>query len=493
MELNTKLPVPIFNVLKYLIIALAIDGAVRSALDGFEHFRRRFSLHRGFSVPFGSARIDRYNLLYQISFRRFSSIVLLLVTLAAYSVEIGLEFATDSKATHFPIAGTVTRLASTPGVCSLHTIIYRTNANRFARLAEECVVLEDGKYRLYRPIWITTPEDSFRPLCEPTPGNLLYETAEVYQSLQGNTPQAARQVHQLTRTMRAHSYKSNGDEQRAFIAMQITSNDVVQQFPYRTSDTERFISAVFIKRLANTAVKCIGTVYGRHGEGMMRVRMLACVNGFTENSILAYAQGTGLVEMDVKDINASWSTVVAVESRRSVYHFGRGLVAEQLQNNALSYATFLAMSRPQDKINVNKYAVAYRNCKQLSVPSRIRKSWVENIPVSRSEPRITATVEVWAIIVLVCWVLLVTVLRVVLHRVANHKGMPNRLFGEQQLVCLWVQEKEREELNGEQYDDSVAQCKRAFLFAEKGELNDRITASRHPRHLKRDRRKSASP
>ncbi|PXF41901.1 hypothetical protein BWQ96_08353 [Gracilariopsis chorda] len=492
MELNTNLPVPIFNVLKYLFITLAIDGVVRSGLDGFEHFRRRLSLHRGYSVHFESTRIDRYNLLHQISFCRFSSLVLLFITLAAYAVEIGLEFATDSKATRFPIAGTVRRLNYTRGVCSLDTIIYRTNANQFARLAEECIVLEDNKYRLYRPIWITSPEDSAQPLCEPTPGNLLYESGEVYESLHGKGAQAARELDQLIRTMRAHSYKSNGDVNRSFISMQITSKDIVGKFPYRMRDTEYFTSAVFIKLLGKTGVKCIGTVYGRHGEGMMRVMMLACTNGFTENGTLSYAQGTGLVEMDVGDVDGNWSTIIAVESRRFVYQFARGVVGEQFQTNAVAYAAFLAVSRAEDKINVNKYAIAYRNCKQLSVPSRNPESWVESIPFYRSEPRITATVELWAIIVLVCWLVVVTAARILLHAVANHKGMPNRLLGEQQMVCRWVEEKEREKLSGEG-NDSIEPCKRGYLSVENGDFKDCITATKRPRNIIRDRRKSFSP
>ncbi|PXF41902.1 hypothetical protein BWQ96_08354 [Gracilariopsis chorda] len=487
MELHTSLPVPVFNVLKYLLIALATDGVVRNGLDSFEHFRRRLSFYRGYSVQFETTRIDRYNVLHRISFRDFLSLFLLFITLAAYGVEISLEFATDSRAVRFRIAGNVRRLNFTRGVCSLDTILYQENANRFARLAEECVVLENGMYRLYRPIWIISPEKTPQPLCEPTSENLLYESKEVYHALEGKGEQAKREIKELLRTMSLHSYKSNGDAKRAVISMRITSKDVVGKFVHEDADALPIISAAFIKRLSKTGVKCFGTVRGRHGEGMMRLAMLACTNGFTENSTMSYAEGTGLVEIDVEDIDKEWSTIIAVDNRRSLYQFARKVVRERLENNAVAFAVFLAESRAQDKINVNKYAIAYRNCRKLSVPSRNPESWIENVPISNSELRTTATVKLWAIVTLVCWLVVVTAARILLHAVANHRGMPNRLFGEQQIVCLWVEEKDREN------HDCIEKCRRAYLSVETGYFKDHITATRQPKDIIRDRRKRFSP
>ncbi|CAN8065585.1 unnamed protein product [Agarophyton chilense] len=492
MTIETSLPVPVFNVIKYLLLTFSIDVLVRGGLDSFEHFRRRLFLYYGLSVDFGNRRIDRYNLIHRFRTRNIGPPVLLtLLTVAAYAVEISLEFSSDSRMGRIPIAGKVTRLNFTRGICSLDSIIYRTNANRFARLAEECIIHENGIYRLYRPIWTTSPEDSFRPLCEPTLSNLVYETTDVYETLQGKGKKAQQENEQLSHTMRAHSYKSNGDEERSFVTMRITSKDIVGSFPYSFASDD-FTSSVFIKRLGDSKVKCFGTVYGRHGEGMMRVMMLGCTNGFTENSTLSYAQGTGVVELDVEDIEKNWIALIAVESRRNVYRFAKGVIDYNPETNPIAYAAFLAISRAQEKINVNKYAIAYRNCDRLSLPSRNADTWEETVEASSSIPRNTATIEQWAIILVICWVVFVTAFRFALHLLADRKGMPKRLYGEKDIVSLWTYEKERESL-AECRDGCPKRSKNGYLSVHIGSVCDYITATKNEGNILRDRRKSFAP
>ncbi|KAI0563324.1 hypothetical protein FGB62_42g310 [Gracilaria domingensis] len=295
--------------------------------------------------------------------------------------------------------------------------------------------------------------------------------------------------------MKAHSYKSHGDEERSFVTVNITSRDVLGKFPYYFN-SDHFTTAVFIHRLEDSAIKCFGSVYGRHGEGMMRVMMIACTNGFTSNSSLAYAQGTGLVEMDVEEIDKEWSALVAVESRRELHRFGRGVIEERLQTNFVAYAVFLALVRAQEKTNVNKYAMAYRNCEKVSLPSRDGGEWKEVIESKESFPRIVATVQLWAIILVACWVVVVTAARFFVHAWADGKGMPKRLIGEQEMVCLWLQEKDREkapEVDDDDGVDVVQRCKEGFLSVEEGRLHDTITATKRARDVERDRTKSFAP
>ncbi|PXF46061.1 hypothetical protein BWQ96_04161 [Gracilariopsis chorda] len=493
MELNTNLAVPIFNVLKYLFITIAIDGIVRNGLDSFEHFQRRWSLYRGYSVTFQATRIDRYNLLQQISKKHFSlSITLVILTLAAYAVEIGLEFATNSRSTRVPIAGKVTRLNYTENICGLDTIIYPGNIERLINLADKCIIFENEMYRLYRPIWITNPEVPFQPLCEPTPGNLLAESMEVYDSLEGKGEEAALEIEKLRRIMHDHSYKANAEEGRSFFTLSINSTNVIAKSLHQTSSSDVFLYAVFMKPLGDTSVKCYGNVYGRRGSGMMRLMMFACVNGLNQNSTLAYALGTSLVEKDVGEIDKDWSTVIAVENRRSVYRFARGVIDDRLQTNAAAYAAFIADARPQDKIRLNKYAIAYRNCEQLSLPSRNAESWEEHISASSSRPQNVATVELWALILVLAWVIIVTVSRFLVHSAADRMGMPNRIFGEHQIVCLWLKDKQKER-RADYDDNSVETYKKGYLSVENGELKDSITATKSPRYVDRDRRKKFSP
>ncbi|PXF42824.1 hypothetical protein BWQ96_07418 [Gracilariopsis chorda] len=118
---------------------------------------------------------------------------------------------------------------------------------------------------------------------------------------------------------------------------------------------------------------------------MMRVMVIACTNGFMNKISLAYAQGTGLVEMDVKYIGTEWSTLVAVESRRRVHPFASGVIEEEPQASIVAYAVFLALSRAQGKINLNEYTMAYRNCAKLSLPSRDGEQWKEVLEVKGSQ------------------------------------------------------------------------------------------------------------
>ncbi|KAI0563340.1 hypothetical protein FGB62_42g311 [Gracilaria domingensis] len=496
MALNTNLTVPIFNVLKYLLLTLAIDVLVRGGLNSFEHFHRRRLLYYGQSVQFKPVRIDRYNLLHRVRIRYLpSSLILLFITLAAYAVEIGLEFATDSSTIRVPIAGEVTRVNFTRNVCSVDTILFEQNANRLAHLAEKCVVHDQGTYKLYRPIWTKSPEDSYEPLCEQTPGNLLDEGQEIYKSFGGQDEEGKRELAELKKSMESDSYRPNVDENLYLLTFNITLRDVLEKYPH-SFDSDHFTTAVFIHRLEDSETKCFGSVYGRRGEGMMRVMMMGCTNGFTSNSSLAYAQGTGLIEMDVEDIDKEWSALVAAESRRELHRFGRGVIEERLQTNFVAYAVFLAAARAQEKTNVNKYAMAYRNCEKVSLPSRDGGEWKEVIESKESAPRIVATVQLWAIILVACWVVVVTAARFFVHAWADGKGMPKRLIGEQEMVCLWLHEKDREKAHEAEDDDGVdvvQRCKEGFLSVEEGRLQDTITATKRARDVERDWTKSFAP
>eukprot|EP00178_Gracilaria_changii_P028113 TRINITY_DN959_c0_g1_i1.p1 TRINITY_DN959_c0_g1~~TRINITY_DN959_c0_g1_i1.p1 ORF type:complete len:505 (+),score=60.69 TRINITY_DN959_c0_g1_i1:749-2263(+) len=494
--ISTHLSVPVFNVLKYLVTTVAIDIIVRSALNGLEHFRRRLHLFHGHSVPVTPARFDRYNLLHTLSPRHLTSaVVLFVVTLCAYAVEIGLEFATDSEVVRLAVAANITRLKDgSQDVCSFDTLILPNNADHLSNLAQKCVVEHDGKYRLFRPTWIVERDKSLGVLCEQTNENLLDESDAVYSSLRGHTEQDAQELHHLDQLLRAHSYRSGGDAGFWYIAIQINSSDVFRTIVFTDDERDiRFTLSYFRRRIADT-VECFGWAEGRHGDGMVFVAMIACVNGYTSNSSISFTYGTAYLPIDGAQLstNQTWSAIVASENRQLLHHYLRGVFRQGTRANAEAYAAFLARSIALGITNLNKYAIAYRNCENLTLPAQGQAcegdSCVELFPSASSEVRVTATVKSWGVVLIVSWVFIVKIAQLVLHAIANRKRMPDRLFGEAQVLQLCVAEKCGKETTQSAGDYSCS-AKSAFLSVKIGETKDRVIATNKPQDVIRDRRK----
>eukprot|EP00178_Gracilaria_changii_P017338 TRINITY_DN49526_c0_g1_i1.p1 TRINITY_DN49526_c0_g1~~TRINITY_DN49526_c0_g1_i1.p1 ORF type:complete len:476 (+),score=67.42 TRINITY_DN49526_c0_g1_i1:625-2052(+) len=461
MSIQTHINVSIFNVIRYLVLNIVVDVVVRQSLDSFEHFRRRFSLHRGCSVTVTGHRIDRYNLVHTFTSRHLvSASLLFFVTALAYAVEVALEYAVDSSSIRYAKRGTVRRMQFETGVCTLDDMFTGDNARDLAFIAEQCVTFQDGTYRLFRSIWVKDDNGNEHVLCEAVQQNLLYEGGGVYSK--DVTTRPSSEALELVHTLNENSYQQVGDEWHSLIVLQVRSTDVFLRKGFRTPSTEFSTSFLHI-RVAGTKAQCLGFTSGIKGRETAVAHLVGCVDGFEENSSLVIVCGTGLAQVGAQN-DAEWSTLVPFEIRTHVPRFLRGFGAE-----GSAYASFLARSLPQDAINLNKYGIVHRFCDQISLPVRNGSLWEEEYEFASSEVRVTATVEMWGLILGACWAAVVAVAQMVVNWVAAREKMPDKLFGERHIVRRWAEENSAAKL--------VDGKMKAVLKLEERVKTGRITAA----------------
>ncbi|KAI0556759.1 hypothetical protein FGB62_285g04 [Gracilaria domingensis] len=479
MAIRTNISVSVFNIIRYLILTIVLDVIVRKNLDSFEHFRRRLSLYRGHSVSVAGHRIDRYNALRKLKpGRLLSGSVLLLVTGLAYTAELALEYAVDSMATRYAIPGTVTRVEQKPGICFRDEHLTSGNALDIAFIAEQCVILEGSTYRLYRPLWVQSTsendrvnDDGFRVLCEAVEDNLLFEGDGIYSPF--TTSKTSPEALELIQKLSENSYKTVGDIWLALIVVNVSSRDTFRTFSFSTP-SEQFSASFFFVNISGSSVQCMGFTAGLQSQDTLMVQVVGCLNGFDENSSLVLTYGSSFVELssdlDAGGLRDEWSTLVSFEIRTRVPMYFKGIRIEGSNSraNAEGYFALLARAFPQDVINLNKYAILYRFCDEITLPVKNGTSWKEDYEFASSEARVTATVEEWAIVLAACWVVVMTAAHFLVTFVAAWKNMPDHVLGEQNILQRWAEEKDPDHTKGKS---------EAFLSVEGGSKCGRITAT----------------
>eukprot|EP00178_Gracilaria_changii_P005578 TRINITY_DN1930_c0_g1_i1.p1 TRINITY_DN1930_c0_g1~~TRINITY_DN1930_c0_g1_i1.p1 ORF type:complete len:487 (-),score=62.28 TRINITY_DN1930_c0_g1_i1:1783-3243(-) len=452
MAIRTNVSVSVFNIIRYLTLGIVLDFIVRRSLDSFEHFRRRLSLHRGHPVSVTGNRLDRYNTLRILTSRPLlSGSVLLVITALAYTVELALEYAVDSEAIRYAIPGKVTRAEQNIGVCTLEEMISRGNPLDLALIADKCVLFEDNTYRFYRPVW-AAPEsatdslndDGLRVLCEAVERNLIFEGNRIYGP--SATSKESEEVLELINTLSENSYRANGDKWLPFIILNISSNDVTVQTTI-TTPSEQFTVMTTSTNVGQSSVRCGAVAGGRKGQNTMTMQVTVCLNGYEEDSSLVLTSGSSFFEVEFDDgaaANASreWSTLAAIEVRTRIptYFKGVRVAGSSPRANARAYAAFLGRSFPQDVNTLNKYGIMYRFCDEIPLPVRNGTSWEEEYEFASSEVRVTATVEEWAIVLAICWVVVVAVAQASVILVAARKKMPDNVLGEGDILRRWAEE-----------------------------------------------------
>ncbi|KAI0562877.1 hypothetical protein FGB62_50g211 [Gracilaria domingensis] len=484
MVVVTNIDVSVFNIVKYLILNIVIDVIVRRGLDGLEHFRRRLSLYRGRSVSVSGLRIDRYNLLGtfksgQVLFASF----LFAVTVVAYTVEVGLEYAVDSRAIRYPSRGNITRVQYETGVCSVERLDTDNNFRLTALIAEQCVTFVDGIYRFYKPVWTSETDNDFGLLCEAVERNQLYEGRGVYGPRFGS--EGASKVSALAEALASNSHKSFGDSEHALVIINVTSSDVFLWNSFVTPEAQ-FITSMFVKSMPGTSVKCFGFTMGRRDRNTFLLHMLGCVDSFADEGSLIITSGTSFLDVEASQVEAEdsfeWSAQVAVEVRMRVPFYFRGIAEEHPSRvNSTAFAFFLSRSFPQDVINLNKYGIVYLFCDQIDMPIWNGSTWVEEYEFSSSEVRVTATVEEWGIALVACWAVIVSLTHLLVTYVALRKRMPGKLMGEKHLLRRWAEDNDGND-PGEEADND------AFLSVQEGKHGDYITATVRRSSLGRKRR-----
>ncbi|KAI0565727.1 hypothetical protein FGB62_15g16 [Gracilaria domingensis] len=306
MTIRTNIGVSSFNILRYLVLNVVIDIIVRKSLDSIEHFRRRFSLHRGHSVSVAGYRIDRYNILRVLSSGHvLPASVLLLITAVAYTVELALEYAVDSKAIRYADSGTINRVEYRRGVCTIDELLTTGDALDVALIAEQCVLLEDGTYRFYRPIWVQgTDEDDrltdngLRVLCEPVDENVVYDGEGIYPD--SVTSKQSTESLELVKTLQENAVSSLGDLWLPLIVVNVSSDDVVRELSFSTPSS-LFSAYLFDTNVSGTAVQCTGFIASVEQQDTAIVQLVGCVDGHDENSTLVLTYGTSFARMGGAD------------------------------------------------------------------------------------------------------------------------------------------------------------------------------------------------
>eukprot|EP00178_Gracilaria_changii_P021604 TRINITY_DN640_c0_g1_i12.p1 TRINITY_DN640_c0_g1~~TRINITY_DN640_c0_g1_i12.p1 ORF type:complete len:487 (+),score=50.76 TRINITY_DN640_c0_g1_i12:410-1870(+) len=482
MALRTHIDVSYFNVLRYFVLNLVADLVVRKSLDSFEHFRRRRALHHGQSVSISGVRFDRYNLLKTLTTSHtMCAVVLFLITMIAYAVDVSLEYAVDSEAIRYPIRENVTRVEYQTGMCTAEALVGATTHIRdMQAIAQRCVVLEDDVYRFYRPLWVRNSDGEVTFLCENVEGNKLYEGVGIYHF---NSTSGEADMIKLKQALSQNSQKAIGDGVFSLFVVNVSSKDIFMSQPL-ASQSGAFSNSYFLTKIGNTGVQCGGFVAGDEEQNVLIVQVVGCSSGFHNNGSLVITFGTSLVTDGLEDGalgSAEWITQVAFELRTDIPHYFRGVPMESSETkaNALAYASFLSRVFARGDINLNKYAILYRFCDEMQVPVLNGTSWSEEYEFARSEMRVTATVEQWGVVLAACWVVVVTVARVLVSRFANRRNMPNNVFGERQILRRWAEENDWEELS----DQGGVE---AFLSVGDGTKRGRITATLRSRSVGED-------
>lgn len=441
MDLNTNLSIAVFNVVKYFIVFIVFDIVVRRSLDKIIHFFRRLSLSHGRSVPLRNSRIDRYNLPLR-SLMSSHSLFLFLLTFTAYVVEFTLEFSSNSIVNYVSVPGVVNVINATHKTCPLIDITYRSTGTRMAQLADDCIDVDDKEnmYTFYRYVWEKTEFDESFPRCIRTDDNILVKDRLLY-SRQNLHPDAI----DLVEDIRAGSVGANGDIFQAVISIQVSSKDVIFNRAYDRFG-RKYVTGIFATKLANKPITCFGNVYGRVGEGQMKVQVSSCLEGsmpFPADSRFIFLLGSGRVVEDAADMKSKpWTTNIACISGRVVANVAEG-IGKAAFFSTETYATFIGSKDNRDDVSLQRYAALYKNCEHVRVPRNISESRKQIIPNAKALPVVRVTIKRWALILIVSWPIALVLLSSMLGVVGNCKNMPHTLFGEHDIANRWLHEKNR--------------------------------------------------
>lgn len=438
MSINTNLDLPSFNVIKYIIVFVIFDVAIRRSLASIFVFFRRLSLRNGCSVSLHSGQVDRYNLqAHFFSLKSLASLFLFFLTLSVYAVEFFLEFSSESTTRKVAVPKYLTVFNATGRACDISDVTYNRASVLMIRLATECIDIdyEERLYRFYNYTWTRTSAGAKDIICVRMDDNLLVKGSLVY----GKENIDPSDGQQLVRAIRGASSGANGDQNQAFVTINVKNEDVFANYRQPESGFQYVAGLFSVLLIENSTmtIKCYGNVFGRLGEGQMKAEVQLCLSSDFQ---FAFMAGSGLIKEDARYMkgNSSWVTPVACVIGNVINDFearSERIFGFRKEARAL----FLASIYNPDERSLQRLAALYENCEKVMVP-------VADIYSNQTVPRAEVfsstqvIVQEWAIVlVAACPVLLIS-LSSTLTAFGNHMKMPKEVHGENAIAARWIRD-----------------------------------------------------
>ncbi|CAN8075136.1 unnamed protein product [Agarophyton chilense] len=349
MALEINVPFSLFNVLKYIIVFFFIDVIVRNSINRLTALHRSYCVYKGHSVPLTRPFGDRFNTV-SLLFSKISlfSFALILLSISTYAVELVLEFSTN----------TVVREVSAPEQAHVLDVMNSTDfAGNFR---------SSYRYTVYTPYWITEAEAIF-PRCIDTDDNISAQGEAVYS---GKNLDLKRS--EFITSLKRNSYAAK-DETQSIITLEANSSHLLTINTYtETHEPGIFNSGVIMKKIPYTNISCYGNVFGRVGEGQMKVQFLFCLNTYPESekeTDFLFISGTGWIAQDAKKMEEPWDVKVATTHGIEIRSFRKGVVNSTGVLQILPYAFLLGMTFNRDFFSMQKYAAIFKHCTSINVPN----------------------------------------------------------------------------------------------------------------------------
>lgn len=440
MSIDTTLSVPVFNVLKYIVMNIVLEAIVRTSLDAVNIFFRALDIHHGRPVALNPSRIDRYNLSSMKHYRYLSRwLFTTFLACCAYSIEILLEFSSTARESDFPVSDVLDLYHPTHRACTPLQLERNNTMNLVHEMASSCVRLTAKKYTFYNVSWRRQQRSGPAPVCIHTSNNVLHEGARIYNTYHSsNTSREDEIWTNVFRALRENSWQSNGNNSRFTTVLPLTSADFVSSLNY-TLDGHKFTRAVVLSQVENKSLQCAGTLFGRHGAGIMSLRVYGCFANISNGVHYIETDATSIVEADAEFVDvAPWTTWAAVRLTLRLTDFTRGVVHNGDLESIHAFAMLLSSGTGKDIDMINKYAVVYKHCSDYRVPVYPDVSQARRFDKANSVRKITVIVSDWGLVLLVLWPVLLSLASLALYSWGKRKKLPTNVYGEGAIGRRWL-------------------------------------------------------
>lgn len=438
MEIDTRLSVSMFNVFKYFFTVFFIEIMTRRGIENIRVFIRRLDLHSGLSVPLYTHQLDRYSISNARYYRHFSRVLLwFFLVFGSYAVEILSEFSVETRTDFISHSETMEVLNATTGVCSIQDITQGLVPKFLTSMALKCVRLENDSFYSYNPVWIHNGQ-SREAKCTQTPKNILRQGPLIYDNLTYTEGSSAwNAVQSLISDILQTPTKININSMTLTGTLSVSNTDIF--FDRNISEGERqYRTALWMTMIPGSSVVCAGNIHGRYGEGVMKIRLYACVQ--IGDSVYTYLKvsGTAPIFYDVEDmVRKPWDKKVAMKMEFSIYDFTNGVFEGNRMDSILAYSTVLSLGANTDINSLNKYAIVYKFCELYRVP-QTDDAMVQTVKHSKAEERITIVLSEWGILMLLSWSIGLYSVSVCLLIYGHQMKLVEHVVGERDIALRWA-------------------------------------------------------